>query len=310
MKLSVLVPTYNEVECILLIKDALLDTLTQMPHKYEIVFVNNGSSDGSGELLDSISVVDSHIRVVHLSRNCGQTAALMASIDHSDGEVLIPIDGDLQNDPRDIPMLLGRLDEGFYVVSGWRKFRKDKAISRRIPSMIANWIISRMSGVPLHDYGCTLKVYRRSVLANVRLYGEMHRFIPVYAAWEGASITAMIVNHRPRRLGASKYGLGRIVKVTLELILIRFMQRVRPSHSVFWKNWDLFWLFSVLSGLWALGLKFFSGTSFISTPLPLFTAFLALSGVLCVLLGLLGELQMRIYYESQSKRHYSKRRTV
>lgn len=311
MRLSILVPIYNEVENIPLLRDALLDTLTSMPQEFEVILVNDGSTDGSTELLDQMAAEDHRLRVVHFRRNYGQTAALMAAIDHSTGDILIPMDGDLQNDPKDIPKLLDKLDEGYDVVSGWRQNRQDKALSRKLPSKVANWIISRISGDALHDYGCTLKVYRRSVLENVRLYGEMHRFIPIYAAWEGADITEMAVNHHPRRLGVSKYGLGRITKVILDLVLIRFMHKAFDRPIQFFGKIGIFLGgFSIIAGTWAAWLKIFHGVSFVLTPLPLLCVFLGLSGLLCILLGLLGELQMRIYFESQSKRHYSVRRSV
>ncbi len=311
MRISILVPIFNEVENISPLRSALLETLTELPYPFEIILVNDGSTDGSAELLDEIAAQDPRFCVVHFRRNFGQTAALMAAIDYSTGDVLVPIDGDLQNDPKDIPRLLAKLEEGFDVVSGWRKNRQDKAITRKLPSWVANWIISRVSGVSLHDYGCTLKAYRRSVLENVRLYGEMHRFVPIYAAWEGAAITELVVNHHPRRLGVSKYGLGRVTKVVLDLVLIRFMHKAFDRPIQFFGKIGLYSLgFAVVAAIWALWLKLVQGISFVSTPLPLFSVFLALSGVLCVLLGLLGELQMRVYFESQSKRHYSVRRTV
>lgn len=311
MRLSILVPIYNEVENIPLLCRALLEVLNGLPHEFEIILVNDGSTDGSTEVLDVAAASDSRIRVIHLRRNFGQTAALMAAIDHATGEVLIPIDGDLQNDPADIPRLLAKLDEGYDVVSGWRKNRKDKAVTRRLPSSAANWLISRLSGVALHDYGCTLKAYRRSVLENVRLYGEMHRFVPIYASWEGAAIAELEVNHHPRRLGVSKYGLGRVTKVMLDLVLIRFMHKAfdRPIH--FFGEIGLASIgLSALAGLGALWLKLVQHVSFVSTPLPLFAVFLMLSGILFVLLGLMAELQMRVYYESQSKLPYSVKRKV
>lgn len=311
MRLSVLVPIYNEVENIPLLCRALLDVLEGLAHEFEIILVNDGSRDGSTEALDAAAASDKRIRVIHLRRNFGQTAALMAAIDHATGDILIPMDGDLQNDPADIPRLLAKLDEGYDVVSGWRKSRKDKAVTRRLPSLVANWLISKLSGVELHDYGCTLKAYRRSVLENVRLYGEMHRFVPIYAAWEGAAITELEVNHHPRRLGVSKYGLGRITKVMLDLVLIRFMHKAfdRPIH--FFGKIGLTSIgLAGMAGIWALWLKLLHQVSFVSTPLPLFTVFLMLSGVMFILLGLLAELQMRVYYESQSKCPYSVRRTV
>jgi glycosyltransferase involved in cell wall biosynthesis len=311
MRLSILVPVYNEVENIPLLRRALLEVLNGLPHEFEIILVNDGSTDGSTEALDAAAASDGRIRVVHLRRNFGQTAALMAAIDHATGDILIPIDGDLQNDPADIPRLLAKLDEGYDVVSGWRKNRQDKAVTRRLPSVVANWLISKLSGVALHDYGCTLKAYRRSVLENVRLYGEMHRFVPIYASWEGAAIAELEVNHRPRQLGVSKYGLGRVTKVMLDLVLIRFMHKAfdRPIH--FFGEIGLASIgLSALAGLWALWLKFMQHVAFVTTPLPLLAVFLMLSGILFVLLGLMAELQMRVYYESQAKLPYSVKRKV
>jgi glycosyltransferase involved in cell wall biosynthesis len=310
MDISILVPIYNERENVAPLKAALLEVLDSQPKTFEVLLVNDGSSDGSAEELDRIAAEDPRFKVVHFKRNYGQTAALMAAIDHATGDILIPMDGDLQNDPKDIPRLIETIDSGYDVVSGWRKDRQDNALSRTLPSKIANWLISTISGVPLHDYGCSLKAYRRDILSNVRLYGEMHRFVPIYAAWEGARITELVVTHHPRRFGSSKYGLGRINRVVLDLILVRFMQKAfdRPIHF-FGSIGMMAFGFSAIAALWALGLKIFAGTSFISTPLLLFAVFFGLSGVLFILLGLIAELQMRVYYESQSKRHYSLRAT-
>ncbi len=311
MRLSVLIPIYNEVENIPLLCDAVLGVLDTLPHQAEVILVNDGSSDGSGEALERAAASDSRLRIIHFRRNYGQTAALMAAIDHASGDILVPMDGDLQNDPADIPRLLAKLDEGYDVVSGWRRNRQDKAVTRKLPSRIANWLISKISGVELHDYGCTLKAYRRDMLENVRLYGEMHRFVPIYAAWEGARITEMEVNHNPRRFGVSKYGLGRVAKVILDLVLIRFMQKAfdRPIH--FFGTIGLAAVaLAMVAGTWALALKLLEGISLIATPLPLLAVFLMLTGILCVLLGVLAELQMRVYFESQAKRNYVIRRLI
>src|SRR5262249_25422858 len=251
-----------------------------------------------------------HVRVARLRRNCGQTAALSAALDLARGEVLIPIDGDRQNDPADIPRLLEALESGYDVVSGWRKDRKDAFLSRKIPSRIANRLVARLSGVPLPGFGCTLKAYRRRVLEGVRLYGEMHRFIPIFAAWQGARVPELVVNHRPRTAGKTKYGLGRTFNVVLDLILIRFLQRYgqRPLH--FFGRIGL-WSFglSVLcflamlyfkyvfpwpTVLWGLGAK---PKSFVETPLPSLTVMFFLAGVVSILLGIQSELIMRTYYE-------------
>ena len=217
--------------------------------QYELIFVDDGSTDGTTAKLEAIQRADpEHVRVVFLRRNCGQTAALSAALDLASGEILVPIDGDRQNDPADIPRLLNELDAGYDVVSGWRKDRHDAFVTRKVPSWIANRLVARLSGVALHDFGCTLKAYRRRVLEGVRLYGEMHRFIPIFAAWQGARVTELVVNHRPRTAGRTKYGLGRTFHVVLDLILIRFLQRYsqRPLH------------FFGQFGLWSFGLGMLS----------------------------------------------------
>lgn len=311
--LSVLVPVYNEVENIGPLHAELTRTLAGLPLRYELIFVDDGSSDGSTARLGAIQDSDpEHVRVATLRRNSGQTAALSAALDLARGAILVPMDGDLQNDPADIPRLLERLDQGFDVVSGWRRDRKDKFLTRKVPSWVANRIVARLSGVPLHDFGCTMKAYRRRVLEGVRLYGEMHRFIPVFATWQGARVTELEVNHRPRKAGKTKYGLGRTLNVVLDLILILFYQRYaqRPIH-----------LFGRI-GLWSIALSFlmFAGMiyfkyfheivtgggkkTFIETPLPLLAVFFFMMGVQSILMGVLAEMVMRTYYESQAKTTY------
>ena len=231
--LSVLIPVFNEVDNVEPLHAELDAVLRPRSLRYELIFVDDGSTDGTTAKLDAIQRRDpDHVRVMRLRRNCGQTAALSAALDQARGEILIPIDGDRQNDPADIPLLLEKIDEGYDVVSGWRKQRHDAFITRKIPSWLANRLVARLSGVPLHDFGCTLKAYRRRVLEGVRLYGEMHRFIPIFAAWQGGRVIELVVNHRPRTAGRTKYGLGRTFNVVLDLILIRFLQRYsqRPLH--------------------------------------------------------------------------------
>src|SRR4051794_40821104 len=232
-ELSILVPVYNEAGNVVELHAELDRVLRDHARDYELIFVDDGSIDGTAGLLARVQDSDpAHVRVAYLKRNCGQTAALSAALDLSRGSVLIPMDGDRQNDPADIPRLLEKLDQGYDVVSGWRRRRQDRLVTRKVPSWIANRLVARISGVALHDFGCTLKAYRRRVLEGVRLYGEMHRFIPIFATWQGAKVTEQVVNHRARTAGKTKYGLGRTFNVVLDLILIRFLQKYaqRPIH--------------------------------------------------------------------------------
>jgi glycosyltransferase involved in cell wall biosynthesis len=245
--------------------------------------------------------------VAFLRRNCGQTAALSAALDLARGNILVPMDGDRQNDPADIPRLLAKLGEGFDVVSGWRKDRKDKYLTRRIPSMTANRIVARLSGVALHDFGCTLKAYRRSVLSGVRLYGELHRFIPIFARWQGARVAELVVNHRPRTAGRTKYGLGRTFNVVLDLILIRFYQRFAQKPMYFFGRIGL-WSFAT-AGLGSVLMLYFKyiyrpSKTFIETPLPILVVMCLLAGFMSIQIGLLADMMMRTYYESQAKTTY------
>jgi glycosyltransferase involved in cell wall biosynthesis len=223
MKLSVIIPVYNEEENVSELYGELRAVLGGAPWDSEIIMVDDGSTDRSAECIARIAERDSRVRLVRFSRNFGQTAAILAGIDHATGEVLVPMDADLQNDPADIPRLLAKIEDGYDVVSGWRKNRQDRLWSRRVPSKLANKIISRWTGVVLNDYGCTLKAYRATALKGQQLYGEMHRFIPIYASWRGGRITEVVVNHRPRRFGTSKYGIGRTFKVLLDLITVKFL---------------------------------------------------------------------------------------
>jgi len=285
--------------------------MVRLGKSWELVLVDDGSSDGSPALLDDLARRDERVTVVHFRRNYGQTAAFMAGMDHARGEIIVPMDGDLQNDPDDIAKLLSKLDEGFDVVSGWRKDRKDNAIKRNLPSRIANGLISRVSGVHLHDYGCSLKAYNRHVLDGVKLYGEMHRFVPIYAAWNGARVTEMEVTHHPRLHGQSKYGLERVLKVVLDLIVVKFLFHYSSKPMYIFGGFGfLNILLGGLAGSWALGLKIFEGTSLIQTPLPLLSVFLGALGVVSILMGLLAEMLNRTYHESQDKPVYRISRIV
>jgi glycosyltransferase involved in cell wall biosynthesis len=304
MDISVVIPVYNEVEALPELHHALTDALDRISQSAEIVFVDDGSSDGSAAVLDGLAHADARTQVLHLRRNYGQTAALMAAFQHSTGDVIIPMDGDGQNDPADIPRLLDKLSEGFDVVSGWRT-RRDDRFSRRLPSVVANRLTSALLGVPLHDYGCTMKAYRREVIEDIRLYGEMHRFIPIYAAWEGASVTELPVSHHARQHGKSKYGLGRISRVFLDLVIMYFIDRAFDRPMQFFGKLGLaFWVLAGLTFVWAVVLKFGYEVSLIQTPLPLLAATIGLSGVLFILLGLIAEVQARIYFEARGKPPY------
>lgn len=309
--LSIIIPIYNEEESIGDLCTNLFAVLDTLNTTFEIVTVDDGSRDGSLEALRKVSQTRPELRVVSFRRNYGQTAAMMAGIDYARGEVIISIDADLQNDPKDIPALLTKLAEGYDVVSGWRKDRQDDAIRRNFVSRVANRVISKISGVALHDYGCTLKAYRSTVVKDVRLYGEMHRFIPIYASWMGARVCEMPVRHHARKFGHSKYGLERIFKVILDLIVVKFLDRylVKPIY-VFGGFGMGSIVLSVMAFMLMLWLKFVDGISMIQTPLPLFSAMFFLVGILSVLMGLLAEIQVRTYYESRDKRAYIVRQTI
>jgi glycosyltransferase involved in cell wall biosynthesis len=310
MDVSVVIPIFNEVKSFPELYDNLIDSLDNLERSVEIVFVDDGSTDGSGAVLDQLARSDPRVQVLHLRRNYGQTAALMAAFQHSTGDVIIPMDGDGQNDPADITRLLDKLAQGFDVVSGWRVRRNDK-LSRRLPSVVANRLISALLHVPLHDYGCTLKAYRREVIADVRLYGEMHRFIPIYAAREGARVTELPVGHHARRHGKSKYGFGRIARVFLDLVTLYFIYRAFDRPMQFFGKIGLaFWGMGLLIFVWALVLKYGYDVTLIQTPLPLLAATVGLSGVLLILLGIVAEVQARIYFEGQGKAPYKVKNIV
>ena len=303
--ISIVIPIYNERDNIFLLRDRLSDELPKLGCKFEVVLVDDGSSDGSDRLLAEVAQKDNRFKIVTLRRNYGQTAAMMAGIDYARGQIIVPMDGDLQNDPADIRNLLDKLAEGFDVVSGWRKNRKDAALRRNLPSRIANWLISWISGVHLHDYGCTLKAYRREVIKDVKLYGEMHRFIPIYASWLGAKVTEIPVMHHPRMHGQSKYGLGRIIKVVLDLLVVKFLAKYATNPIYLFGGFGLLIMgCALVAAIYAFYFKYAHGVSFILTPLPLLSAIGFITGLMSILMGLLAELVMRTYYESQGKTVY------
>ncbi|HKV30772.1 MAG TPA: glycosyltransferase family 2 protein [Candidatus Dormibacteraeota bacterium] len=308
---SIVIPLFNEEETLPLLHERVRGALEGLGRSYEIVYVDDGSSDGTFQRLTTIAHSDPHIRVVQFRRNFGQTAALQAGIDYSRGETLVFMDGDLQNDPADIGRLLARLEQGYDVVSGWRKHRKDP-FTRRLPSRIANALISRITGVELHDYGCTLKAYRREVIESVRLYGEMHRFIPAYAAWAGASVSELEVDHHPRRFGKSKYGLSRTLRVVLDLMTAKFLGSFssKPNY-LFGTIAFVSWTLALLAGVVVLIEKLLPPhPEAHNNPLLLLAVFLAIVGVQFLLMGLLAELGVRTYHESQGKPTYVVRQVV
>ncbi|HEX9919816.1 MAG TPA: glycosyltransferase family 2 protein [Pyrinomonadaceae bacterium] len=309
--ISVFLPVYNEEPNLRPLHAKMTDALSTLGRTAEIIYVDDGSSDASLEVLREIAARDERVRVIALRRNYGQTAAMSAGIDAARGRVLIPMDADLQNDPADIKRLLEKLDEGYDVVSGWRKNRQDKAVTRKFPSMLANRLISWIGGVPLHDYGCSLKAYRRDSLADVRLYGEMHRFIPIYASWAGARVTEIPVDHHARTMGVSKYGLSRTLKVVFDLVTIKFMAsyQTKPIY-VFGSFGVLAFAVSFVAGLWALFLKLVHKADFVQTPLPILAIVMFAVAVQFFLMGLLAEMQVRTYHESQSKTIYAVRERI
>ncbi|MCS6912909.1 MAG: glycosyltransferase family 2 protein [Myxococcales bacterium] len=302
MHLSLVIPCYNEEESLPALFSALdgaVEDLIRRGHTVEVIIVDDGSRDRSAQLLREATTSRPWLQAIRLSRNFGQTAALAAGFSEATGEVIIPLDADMQNDPMDIPLLLSKLEEGFDVVSGWRHRRQDARLTRILPSAVANWLISRVSGVALHDYGCTLKAYRREVLRDVHLYGEMHRFIPIYAAWHGARVTEIPVRHHPRRAGKTKYGLGRVPRVLLDLLWVRFFwfYGTRPLHA-----FGMFGLLNIglalLCFLLMVWFKYWGGKTFIQTPLPQLVVTLFGMGCLSILMGFLAEILMRTYHEA------------
>lgn len=310
LDLSVVIPLFNEEENVETLYRELSGVLEKLGCSYEVLFVDDGSTDATAERLLAVAAGDGKVSVIRLRRNFGQTAALSAGFDHARGKVLCALDGDLQNDPADIPRLLDKLAEGYDVVSGWRRKRRDPYLTRRLPSAIANWLISWIGGVRLHDYGCTLKAYKREIVRDVRLYGEMHRFIPIYASWYGGRIAEIEVNHRPRRHGKSKYGLDRTAKVILDLIVIVFLSQYSRKPIYLFGGFGLvMFVLAFLMGCWGLYLKFrpVHPLTLTQTPIPSMVVGMTIVGFLAIFMGLLAEMNMRIYYESQRKPTYSVR---
>ncbi len=311
LDLSVVIPIYNEVDSIQPLIDMISRTLHQHHLNYEIICVDDGSKDGSTELLKHLAHSRHDLRAVILRRNYGQTAAMAAGFNYALGEVIVTLDGDLQNDPSDIPQLLQKLSEGYDLVSGWRQHRQDAALTRLLPSRVANWLIGRITGVRIHDYGCSLKAYRSELIADLNLYGELHRFIPALAYIEGARIAEIPVKHHARRFGRSKYGLGRTLRVSLDLLNIYFIKTflTRPMH-VFGLGGLIAMTLGIVSGLYLVYVKLALGQDIGDRPLLILSALLVLAGIQLFSIGLLAELMMRTYHESQNRPIYRVRTVI
>jgi glycosyltransferase involved in cell wall biosynthesis len=312
MDLSLVIPVYNEDENLGLLFESICNALAPLQRTWEVIFVDDGSRDKSVQILRQLAQGDpEHVRVIVFRRNFGQTAAITAGIDHAKGDILILMDADLQNDPDDIPLLLGKLDEGYDVVSGWRKIRKDNALTRTLPSVMANALISAVTGVHLHDYGCTLKAYRRDALAGFRLYGEMHRFIPVFAHSIGAQITEIQVHHHPRRFGKAKYGLDRTLRVVLDLITAKFLLSYSNKPMRLFGGAGLVLIFG--GGLTLLYLcirKIVEAVPVLGSPFFQLAIMFIILGFQSILMGLVAELLARTYHESQRKLTYTVREII
>jgi glycosyltransferase involved in cell wall biosynthesis len=301
---SVVAPLLNEKENIVPLYEQITQALNGL-YDYEIIFVDDGSTDGSFDVLSRLQKTDPHVRVIRFRKNFGQTAAMSAGFACSRGSKIVAIDVDLQNDPADIPRMLDKLNEGYDVVSGWRKKRHDNMLTRTIPSIAANWLIARITGVRLHDFGCTLKAYRKDVIAETKLYGEMHRFIPALASWSGDKICEMVVNHRPRTAGHAKYGLSRTFKVILDLITVKFLVSFSTKPIYIFGGLGMMTIFgSVVCGLIVIYQKLFSNFSMNRNALFYLTVLLIIASIQFVLMGLLAEMLVRTYHESQNRPTY------
>uniref|UniRef100_A0A7C4PMH3 Glycosyltransferase n=1 Tax=Anaerolinea thermolimosa TaxID=229919 RepID=A0A7C4PMH3_9CHLR len=312
MDLSIVVPVYNEEENIPLLYQAITAAVAPLGLEWEVILVDDGSQDGSLKALEALAEKDAeHVRIIALRRNFGQTAAIAAGIDHASGDVVVLMDADLQNDPADIPLMLEKIAEGYDVVSGWRKDRKDDFATRTLPSRLANGLISSVTGVHLHDYGCTLKAYRREVLTGFKLYGEMHRFIPVYASSVGARIIELPVRHHPRRFGKAKYGLERTAKVILDLFTVKFLSSYANKPIYLFGGTGIGLM--TLAGIGLLYLfirRVFFGVSVLGSPLFQMSTMIFILGFQSILMGLIAELLVRTYHESQGKPTYTIRKLV
>lgn len=311
LDISIIVPVYNEEENLAEFNREILEVLNTVKKEWEIIYINDGSIDNSEEILEDLALKNKKIKIINFRKNFGQTAAISAGINFSKGEVIIPMDADMQNNPSDIPRLLKKIEEGYEVVSGWRKNRKDKLLSRRFPSWAANKIISLITKIRLHDYGCTLKAYKKEVIKDIKLYGEMHRFIPVYTSWMGGRITEIEVDHRPRIYGKSKYNIKRIFKVILDLITLEFLSSYVSKPIYLFGSYGFLCFIGGFAILSILILdKIIYGASMIRSPLLLLSSMLIILSFQFFLIGLLAEIMIRTYHESQNKSPYAVKNTI
>ena len=311
MNISVVIPVYNERDNVEPMAQRLAEVLAGLGHRYEILFVDDGSDDGTGEQLRLLAERDSHLKIIEFRRNFGQTAAMQAGLQLASGDVIITMDGDQQNDPGDIPMMLAKIEEGYDMVHGWRKNRRDTWINRRLPSMIANWLISKTTGFPIHDLGCTLKAMRREVAQELELYGEMHRFLPILAHWRGARCTEVIIRHHPRTLGTTKYGIGRTTGVILDLLTVKYMLNYFASPMKLFGRIGLFCgLLGGGSAAATVAMKMLGGIDMTGNPLLLLTVLAMVLSIQFFSLGLLGETSARIYYNAPERKTYAIRELV
>lgn len=306
LELSVIIPIFDEEENIEPLYSELKSTLDSLNKPYEIILVDDGSQDNSFNILKTIARQDKTVKAIRFGRNYGQTAALAAGFKYAQGDILVTMDGDLQNDPQDIPHLLSKMQEGYDVVSGWRKKRKDPLFTKKIPSWIASWLISVITGVHLHDYGCTLKAYKKEAVKNVTLYGEMHRFLPALASWNGVSIAELPTRHHARRHGKTKYGLSRITRVILDLITVKFLLSFSTKPIQLFGGWGFLSLFfGGISGLAVILMKILQNKDMTGNPLLYLTFLFLVIGVQFIMMGLLGEILARIYHESHRHPTYT-----
>jgi glycosyltransferase involved in cell wall biosynthesis len=310
-KVSIVLPVFNEEESLHLLNQKITETMNSRSWAYEIIYVDDGSGDRSADVIRELALRNDHVRGIILRRNFGQSAATAAGIDQADGDIIVIMDSDMQNDPADIPKLVERIEAGADIVSGWRKHRKDNVFIRNFPSWVANRLIKKISGLKIHDLGCSLKAYRKEIIKEVKLYGETHRFIAIYANMIGGTVEEVEVRHHPRQFGVSKYGLNRVVKVLLDLITLQYMLRYATRPIYFFGKLSLFVTFLGMCSFGGLlAHKFMFGTSFVRSPFLLLTSMLVLVAFQTLITGLIAEILMRVYHESQKKPVYHIRETI